>query len=112
VALVILLAGGFPASVFSGDAGPDNLSPAEIFKRAQDKYASLSSYSDEGKVVCTLNGMNITTAFTIRLARPDLYRIEWNQSYPNLPKGQTMAVWSAGSGDFLDMGTGARKQAS
>src|ERR1019366_6023930 len=96
----------------SSDRASDDLPSSEIFKRAKEKYASLSSYSDEGKTVATLNGTTFTTTFTIRLARPNLYRIEWEQpvhsSYSN--KG---VVWSAGEGDFMVMGDGdAQKQAS
>jgi outer membrane lipoprotein-sorting protein len=99
----ILLASATTA-VLAGDGG-DNLSPGEIFKNAQEKYASLTSYSDEGKTVAIVNGMTLTTTFTIRLARPNLYRIEWEQpvhsNYTN-----TGIVWSAGEGDFLMMGNG------
>jgi len=97
--------------ILSSDLAADKLPPGEIIKRAREKYASLTSYSDEGTTVATLNGSTITTAFTIRLARPNLYRINWEQpvhsNYTN--KG---AVWSAGEGDFLRMGSGAKKQAS
>lgn len=100
-----------PVVAKSGGAG-DNLSPGEIFKNAQEKYASLTSYSDEGKTVAVLNGMTLTTTFAIRLARPNLYRIEWEQpvhsSFTN--KG---VVWSAGEGDFMVIGDrDAQKQSS
>ena len=108
----ILLAGGAATVALSGGSeSGDGLSPGEIFKKAQETYASLTSYSDGGKTVAALNGMTFTTTFTIRLARPNLYRIEWeqpvNSSYTS--KG---VVWSAGKGDFLDMGSGAKKLAS
>ncbi len=55
--------------------------------------------------------MTITTTFSIKLARPDHYLIEWEQpvttSYTN--KG---AVWSAGEGDFLRMGSRDQEQSS
>jgi hypothetical protein len=85
-------------------------------KTAQEKYASLTSYSDEGKIVATLNGTTITHTFTIKLGRPNLYRIEWEQSSESPGHKSTptkSAVWSAGDGDFLDMGFGgAQKQSS
>jgi hypothetical protein len=60
--------------------------------------------------------MTISTAFNIKLARPNLYRIEWKQNSDpafGQPQAQTQAVWSAGDGDYLDfMGTGAQKQGS
>lgn len=97
-------------------ATPDGgLSPAEIFERARAKYASLSSYSDEGETVATLNGMTITTSFTIRLARPNLYRIEWTQNsdsaFSLLTTKSLQAVWSEGKGDFLEFaGKGVARQ--
>lgn len=114
VGLAALLAGGAATVVLSSDGAGDNLPPSEICKRAQEKYASLTSYSDEGKSVATLNGTTTTHTFTIRLARPSFYRIEWEQSsgssgFKSTTKG---AVWSAGDGDFLEMGRGAQKQAS
>ena len=73
----ILLAGGATMVMLSSDKASDDFSSSEVFKRAQEKYASLTSYSDEGKTITTLNGITLTTTFTIKLARPNLYRIEW-----------------------------------
>jgi outer membrane lipoprotein-sorting protein len=89
-----------------------NQSQNDIFKNAQEKYASLTSYSDEGQTMAAVNGMNLTTTFSIKLARPNMYRIEWAQkvhsNYTN-----TGVVWSAGDGDFMVMGNGnAQKQGS
>ena len=58
----------------------DTLITAKIFQRAKDAYASLSSYSDEGKTVSSFGTSEIApTTFSIKLARPNLYRIEWQQ---------------------------------
>jgi outer membrane lipoprotein-sorting protein len=111
----ILLAGGAATVVLSGDGAGGNLSSGEIFKKAQDKYASLTSYSDEGKSVAILSGTTITTAFTIKLARPNLYRVAWQQTTESsfsTTTGKPEAVWSLGEGDYLDMGMGVQKQAS
>jgi RNA polymerase sigma factor (sigma-70 family) len=112
ISAAIMLAGGATTVILSSDRVSDDLPSSEIFKRAQEKYASLTNYSDEGKTVATLNGMTLTTTFTIRLARPNFYRIDWEQpvhsSYTN--KG---VVWSAGEGDFMVMGDrDAQKQTS
>jgi RNA polymerase sigma factor (sigma-70 family) len=111
ICAAIMLASGTTTVILSSDRVSGDLPSSEIFKRAQEKYASLTSYSDEGKTVSTVNGKTLTTTFTIRLARPNLYRIEWEQpmtsSYTN--KG---VVWSAGEGNFLEMGSGAKKLAS
>jgi outer membrane lipoprotein-sorting protein len=107
----ILLANGAATLVFSSDQPSDNLSPDEIFKKAQQKYAALTSYSDEGKTVSSLNGSILTTTFSIKLARPNLYRVAWEQSSdsPFSMKPKPEAVWCAGAENFLDMGAGARK---
>ena len=113
VATVGLLAGGVVTVAISQTSNDDKLTTAEIFKQSQDAYASLSSYSDEGQTVSAIGTAEIApTTFTIKLARPNLYRIEWQQqetsSYMN--KG---VVWSAGKGDFMVMGDGdAQKQTS
>ena len=111
----IILAGGTMTLALSSAQAGDNLPPGDIIKRAQEKYASLTSYSDEGKTVATLNGTTITTSFTIRLARPNLYRIDWEQNSESsfsTATTKTRAVWSAGEGDFMEMGSGPQRQAS
>jgi hypothetical protein len=101
----MFLLGAVPATLAQNGAN-SNLTKEEIFKKSQEVYASLVSYSDEGKSVATLSGMTITTTFTTRLSRPKLYRIAWEESYssPFAPKSNPAAVWSAGEGDFLDNG--------
>jgi outer membrane lipoprotein-sorting protein len=112
VGAVVLLAGGAATVAISQASSDDKLTPPEIFKKVQDTYASLSSYSDEGKTVATLNGMTLTTTFTIKLARPNFYRIEWEQ--PETPSFTNKGVvWSAGDGDFTILGNrAARKEAN
>ena len=99
--------------VRSDEATGKELSQADIFKKAKKKYASLTSYSDEGKVTATTSGITFTTTFTIKLARPNLYRISWVQSTDS--RALTMltkpkAVWCAGEGNFLEMGRGPEKE--
>ena len=111
--LAVVLASGGMSRAYAADEAGEALAPAEIMKKAQEKYASLTSYTDEGKAVATLNGMTITTTFSIKLARPDLYRVGWTQTDESKFATTTtkpQAVWSAGEGDFLDMGGGAEKQ--
>jgi len=111
IAAGILLAGGAVTVVLSSHQMGDNLSPGEIFNKAQEKYASLTSYSDVGKTVATMNGSTGTTTFTIRLGRPNLYRIEWEQNNGTaFPTAKAQAVWSAGAGDFLTMGFGVKNR--
>lgn len=109
----ILLAGGATSLVFSQPTTADNLSIGEIFKQAQSTYAAMTSYRDDGESVATVNGTTITHTFTTRLARPSLYRIEWQESSVSAGYSgttATQAVWSAGQGDFLlGMGGSATK---
>ena len=113
IAVGIILAGGAVKLAISQTVGGE-LAPGDIFKNAQVKYALLTSYSDEGKTVATLSGTTITTKFTIKLARPNLYRVDWQQSSVSAGFTSTTAsesVWSAGDGDFLEMlGRPAEKQ--
>ena len=102
--MVIILAGCSKHEVHSSSGVGDNLSTSAIFKNSQEKYASLTSYNDEGETVAIINGTTLTTTFTIKLARPDLYRIKWAQS-----SSDNGIVWSAGNGDFMDMGNGSKK---
>ncbi|MGO8763895.1 MAG: RNA polymerase sigma factor [Limisphaerales bacterium] len=101
--VAILAAGGNATVAISQISSDPHLTPQQIIEKSQNVYAGLSSYSDKGQTISSVNGMTLATTFTIKLARPDLYRIEWQQpvtfSYSN--KG---VVWSAGEGDFMVMG--------
>src|SRR5215469_15102420 len=75
-ATALLLFGG--SAVASNDPSP-NLTGGQIFETMRENYASLLSYSDEGKIITTMGDTAITTRFTTRLSRPNYYRIQWNQ---------------------------------
>jgi outer membrane lipoprotein-sorting protein len=95
----ILLAGGAVTVAISQTGSGDKPTAQEIAGKSRDAYAALSSYSDSGTVVFEIGSQTITTAFNIRLQRPNLYRIDWTQTtglYTS--KG---VVWSDGSGDNL-----------
>lgn len=120
----ILLATGTTTIVLSKNAGSSNLTAKEILQKTEETYASLSSYSSTGKSVSDFGGgdgnvaaggggsggggkffpmsANQTQLFSIKMARPNLYRIAWEQkihpAYTNVG-----AVWSAGDGDFSFM---------
>jgi RNA polymerase sigma factor (sigma-70 family) len=101
VGAVVLLASGAATVAISqtNNSSADKLTPEQIFKKARAAYALLSSYSDEGKSVSVLNGMTLTTTFKIKLARPDLYRVEWSQATDYFTNGGV--AWSAGNGNFM-----------
>src|SRR5713226_4312124 len=98
-----------PSSVADG-VSP---SPTELLRQTQDTYDSLRSYSSAGEVTSTFSPAGLepqqsTHTFTMRLARPKLYRIEWEQRLPNfLTKG---AAWSTGEGHFVIVPGQARRQ--
>jgi RNA polymerase sigma factor (sigma-70 family) len=98
----ILLVGGATTMVISQTTSDDKWTPQEIARQAQDAYAALSSYSDNGTVISEGGGQTTTTTFTTRLQRPNFFRLEWTStggSYNS--KG---AAWSDGIGNFFQMG--------
>lgn len=74
-----------------------DFSSAQILKKAQETYASLSSYSDTGKIISETVDYTLTNSFSIRLARPNLYRIEWNENSEN------GICWSSGDTNYIHM---------
>ena len=100
----ILLAGGATTMLISHTGNTRNLSAQEIAKEAQNAYAALSSYSDDGKVIEQVGGQTLTITFNIRLQRPNFYRVEWTQATAYFTNGGV--AWSAGNGDFLVMKNG------
>lgn len=123
----LFLTAAFAAPAIGQSGAGKDLTKEEIFKKSQAAYASLVSYSDEGKTITTTSGLKATsegktfpipnelvntTSFTTKLARPNLYRITWemSSSWPDGPPSRRSAVWSAGDGDFLDGGWGIVKQ--
>src|SRR6267142_82815 len=89
------------ATLLAGDAAADNLPPGQILKNVRENYATLASYSDEGRIVATMNGNTSSTTFTTRLARADFYRIEWQPdagSSRSAKNTGAQAVWSSGAG--------------
>jgi len=74
----------------------------DIVAKVRDAYAALSSYGDSGTVTMSMGSQDLSVNFKTRLARTNLYRIEWEQS-----TGIKGAVWSAGAGDYLQVDAGS-----
>ena len=113
--VAILLVCCATSVVLADEATGDDLSTVQIFKKVQETYASLTSYSDEGRVVTAMDGDTTITfiMFTTRLARPDFYLIEWNQTSESSRGTRiagTQGVWSSGAGDFLQAECGVQLQ--
>jgi|SRR5208282_3916768 len=106
--VAVLLASGATSVVLADEAAGDDLSPTQIFNNVQEKYASLTNYSDEGRVVTAVDGNTTITfiIFSTRLARTNFYLIEWNQTRNTSAQG----VWSSGAGDFLQAECGVQPQ--
>jgi outer membrane lipoprotein-sorting protein len=115
ISAAIMLTSGATTVALSNDAAGNDLSPDEIFKKAQENYASLTSYGDEGKIITNMGGTTVTTSFTIRLARTNFYYIEWEQnseSSYSTKYTSFQAVWSSGAGNFLETGCGPKDENS
>lgn len=80
ISMAMIIGIGTMTTTLSNCAADDNLSPGDIFKKAQENYASLTSYTDGGKIVATMGGTTTITSFTIRLARTNFYYIEWHRN--------------------------------
>ncbi len=111
VTTLLLCAG---AAVTTNGAPPVALSAGQIFETMRENYASMASYSDQGEIITTAAGTVLATRFTTRLARPGLYRIQWDQisrtPYTTDDTGP-MGAWSSGAGDYLLIGlAGVRRQ--
>jgi hypothetical protein len=79
-------------------------SVADFLVQVQATYDKMQSYSSVGDIksnfsVPSVGHEEARYSFSIRLARPELYLVEWEQHSPNMiTKG---AVWSAGEGSFI-----------
>ena len=80
----------------------DHLTPPQIIRHSQQAYAALTSYSDEGTIHSSIGTTKVPPyTFTIKLARPNLFHVEWTQDMGSTV--QTGMVWSAGTGNFLKL---------
>ncbi len=107
--------GTAPATTPTKNANSE-LSAAEVLRKMQARYDSLTSFSGSGKVVSDINpnagamtnSIVSEHTFAMKLARPDFYRIEWTQDVGGFYTN-TGAVWDAGGGPHLLMGTNSSR---
>jgi RNA polymerase sigma factor (sigma-70 family) len=98
VAAGVLIAAGTTTWVISA-ASHQDLDPQTIFTQTARKYASLSSYASTGNTVEIIDNKRLTTSFTMKLGRTDLYSVEYEQHAPTFTnKG---SIWSDGSGHYF-----------
>jgi outer membrane lipoprotein-sorting protein len=111
--LPLLMVTGTAAAALANEMASDPLTAGEVFNHARTNYAAMSSYSDQGQVVRTSDGITTITPFTTQLARPEFYLVKWQ---PNSGSSSfaadagAQAVWSIGAGHFLETGYGAQSE--
>ncbi|HXC35431.1 MAG TPA: hypothetical protein VNV43_06115 [Candidatus Acidoferrales bacterium] len=115
IGLVAMLLYGQGAVGSSRDESAASLTAGQIFEKMLGHYASLASYQDQGSITTTIGGTIIAIGFETRMARPDFYRIEWDQlsklAYSTEDSGM-QGAWSFESGDYLQTPSGLQKQYS
>ena len=87
----------------------EQIEPEAIFKKVIAEYDSMATYSSEGTIVSDVDTsagkMKIETSFSIKLKKPNLYLIQWNQKNSTMPTmSQAGAVWNEGAQPYLYMG--------
>lgn len=108
IGATVLLAGGVATVAISQTVGNTRLTAQEIARQSQNAYAALSSYRDTGTVTSSIGGRQPeTTTFSIRLQRPNLYRLDWS-STGGFYKS-TGAAWSDGNGNFFETGAAGQR---
>jgi hypothetical protein len=105
-AAFLMLAGAWATGMVA-PAAADELSAPAIMAKTRAAYAALSSYSDSGKTIYEMSGQKLALTFSTRLARPNLYRIDWTQD-----TGFKGTVWSDGGLNQLQLEPGSSPAAA
>jgi outer membrane lipoprotein-sorting protein len=78
-------------------------SVSDFLAQAQATYDKMQSYSSTGDVTANVSmsagAQESNYTFSIKLKRPNLYRVQWDQHAPFMTISG--AVWSAGDGNFI-----------
>ncbi len=99
VGVAALLAGGAATVAISQTGSNADWTPLTIAKQSLEAYAALSSYGDDGTTLAEGGGQSSSSIFSIRLQRPDLYRIDW--TYTSGSASGKGVVWSDGNGNYF-----------
>ena len=105
-AVVLLAAAGSFTIVLSQTGGDDKLTAQEIALASQNTYAALSSYSDTGTAVAEGGGPGTKTTFSIRLQRPNLYRVD--AALTGGYYDARGAAWSDRTGNYFAFGAASQ----
>jgi outer membrane lipoprotein-sorting protein len=81
-------------------------SVSDFLDQAQATYDKMQSYSSAGEVTSNVSLTDVGPVeshytFSIKLKRPNLYQVQWDQHAPFM--NTSGAVWSAGDGNFVTM---------
>ena len=102
--IIVLMCGVL--TLFGNSLTADEITASAVLQKSADKYKALESYSDEGTIVSAMDSgamkINIETKFSIKLKKPNLYLISWNQKACQGEQAGT--VWNNGSQPYLYMG--------
>jgi len=87
----------------------EDTEPSAIFKKVIAAYDSMETYSSEGTIISDVDSdvgkMKSETSFSMKLKKPNLYLIEWDQKNSMMPAmSQAGAVWKQGPQPYLYMG--------
>jgi len=85
---------------------PPQLDAKAILDKVAETYAAMETYQAEGTALLEMEtvfgSMNATTAFSMKLKKPNLYVISWTQrGFPMPGMEQSGAVWNGGEQAYL-----------
>lgn len=103
---------GIATTILALNHGATAMTGEEVLAKVSTKHAGLSSIRFSGKIVIHMEQPSAgdeTIRFSAKLARPALYRVDWNDS-PETPQGKGIA-WSDGAQHFIQF-SGLKPMAS
>lgn len=101
-------------SIASTSASTQELDAAKILASVESTYKSMRTYASQGTVTVDMeadgNRTKIETEFSIRLKKPNLYRITWTQKTTTgamtMAMNNSGAIWSDGTERYMYLGMG------
>lgn len=102
IGVTALMAAGVATVGLSMGGATQSPTAGEIIDQTKAAYAALSSYSDSGTCTATISGNILTIRSTVKLQRPNLYKIEWAErlnpkAATEMAKGE---AWSDGTDNY------------
>jgi len=108
-AFLVVLGMLLPGNPLLAEDKAETLTAAQVFAKVIATYQAMPSYQSTGTVESEIDTgdkkIHTQTAFTMRLKKPNQYRIQWTQkNMPATQSGQHGAVWNDGDQPFLYIG--------